>query len=96
MRLGFTQAELAARAHTSQAAISAYESGRKEPSLATLDRILSAVGARLAVEPAEPTPADDRLARNGRRLLEVLALAEALPARHEPTLRFPRLRPRAG
>ena len=98
-RAGLTQSGLAARAGTSQAAISAYESGRKQPSVATLSRLLAAAGARLAVEQVEPRlrmPSPARLATNGRRLLDVLALAEALPSRHEPLLRFPRLSQRPG
>lgn len=39
-----TQSELAARARTSQAALSAYESGRRSPSVDTLSRILGAAG----------------------------------------------------
>lgn len=80
---GLTQAALAARAGTSQATLSAYEAGRKQPSLATLSRLLEAAGARLTVEP--------RLARTARVLEQVLDLAEALPSRHEPELRYPRL-----
>ena len=81
---GLTQRELALVAGTSQATISAYESGRKVPSVITLDRLLSACGASLAV--GRP-----RLERSGRHLAEVLALAEALPYRPAPELRFPRL-----
>jgi transcriptional regulator with XRE-family HTH domain len=93
-RAGLTQAELAARAGTSQATLSAYEHGRKQPSVRTLDRLLAATGARLAVQSArprvvEPSPAEH--ARVARSLIDVLALAEALPTRHEPELRFPRL-----
>jgi transcriptional regulator with XRE-family HTH domain len=93
-RAGLTQSALARRAGTSQATISAYEAGRKDPSVETFSRLLAATGSRLAVEPAparvvQPSPA--RLARNGRALLDVLALAEALPTRHEPALRYPRL-----
>jgi transcriptional regulator with XRE-family HTH domain len=93
-RAGLTQAALAARAGTSQATLSAYESGRKRPSVQTLDRVLKAAGMRLAVEPAErPVVAvsEELLARRARILLDVLALAQALPTRHEPELRFPRL-----
>ena len=43
-RAGLTQAELAAKARTSQAAISAYESGRRSPSVDTLLRIVAAAG----------------------------------------------------
>ena len=90
-----TQAELAERAGTSQAAISAYENGRKQPSVETLARLLAAAGARLSVEldhqpVLRPSPAQE--ARAGRTLLDVIALAEKLPTRHERELRFPRLR----
>lgn len=91
---GLTQAALAARGGTSQATVSAYESGRKQPSLATLSRLLGAAGFRVAIEPAERPVirvAEDQLARAGRTLEEVLDLAEALPTRHEHSLRFPRL-----
>jgi len=91
---GLSQAELARRAGTSQATVSAYESGGKQPSIDTLARLLKVTGKRLAVEhgppaPALPSPAQHR--RTARRLLDVLALAEALPSRHQPKLRFPRL-----
>ncbi|MDQ6726813.1 MAG: helix-turn-helix domain-containing protein [Actinomycetota bacterium] len=49
-RAGLTQAQVAARAGTSQSAVAAYESGRKAPTLATLDRIACATGARLDVD----------------------------------------------
>ena len=94
-RGGLTQADLAARAGTSQATISAYENGHKQPSVETLVRLLAATGARLSVEHdrqpvLRPSPAQE--ARAGRTLLDVIALAEELPTRHEPELRFPRLR----
>jgi len=91
-RAELTQAELAARAGTSQAAVSAYESAAKEPTVATLSRLLAAAGARLSVEPVhvhEPSAAEH--ARSARKLIEVLDLAEALPSRHAPRLGFPRL-----
>lgn len=91
---GLTQAEMASRAGTSQATLSAYETGRKTPSLATLSRLLSVTGSRLTVEPvpwAVRTPTAKELARSGRVLVQVLGLAEALPTRHAKELRFPRL-----
>ena len=93
-RAGLTQAELAARAGTSQATISAYEHGRKAPSIETLGRLLAAVGARLTTVPASATvvrPSQARLARADRALVDVMLLAEALPTRHDPELRFPPL-----
>lgn len=89
-----TQGELAGACGTSQATISAYEAGRKQPSVDTLDRLISAAGSRLRVEPGHQrllVPSPQRHARTGRALVEVLALAEALPTRHESELRFPRL-----
>jgi transcriptional regulator with XRE-family HTH domain len=93
-RAGLTQAALARRAGTSQATVSAYERGSKQPSVETLDRLLAAAGARLVVEPAAAPvvcPPPERLVRAGRSLVDVLLLAEALPTRHEAGLRFPRL-----
>lgn len=93
-RAGISQATLAARTGTSQATISAYERGRKQPSIETLDRLLAACGARLKVDHDRPPlhlPSARQHAQAGRTLVEVLALAEALPTRREPELRFPRL-----
>ena len=93
-RAGLSQTRLASLTGTSQATISAYESGAKQPSVATFSRLLAATGTRLAVEHmagpvVEPSAAE--LERAGQTLAEVIALAEALPVEHEPTLRFPRL-----
>lgn len=92
-----TQSALAARAGTSQATLSAYESGRKQPSAATLARILAAAGRRLATAPAERPVvqvSEAELARRGRTLLDVLSLADLLPSEHSAELRYPPLRPR--
>ncbi|MDP9406308.1 MAG: helix-turn-helix transcriptional regulator [Actinomycetota bacterium] len=48
-RAGLSQAELARRTRTSQAAISDIERGRTKPSAERLDRLLRATGHRLAV-----------------------------------------------
>jgi transcriptional regulator with XRE-family HTH domain len=93
-RAGLTQGELATRAGTSQATVSAYESGSKQPSVATFSRLLAAAGSRLTVEHAhaplvEPSPAE--LERAGATLAEVITLAEALPVRHSRKLRYPRI-----
>lgn len=90
-RSRLTQRALAARAGTSQAAVSAYESGRKRPSVAVLDRLLAATGAELTVVVRATRPSASDLERSGRHLAEVLALAEALPFRREEGLRYPRL-----
>lgn len=93
-RAGLTQAELAARIGTSQATLSAYENGRKRPSVRTFERLLAATGSRLVVESGrqpilQPTPAQH--ARASRTLVDVLGLADVLPKRHEPDVGFPRL-----
>ena len=91
---GLSQAELARRGQTSQATVSAYENGAKQPSVATLSRLLAASGARLTVAPARRPvrePSSRELRRAARGLKDVLALAEALPVRHAPTLAYPRL-----
>jgi len=91
---GLTQRQLASRAGTSQATISAYESRRKQPTVETLARLLAVTGARLIVARAEPgvvRPTAEQHARVARSLREVLALAAALPTRHASELRFPRL-----
>jgi transcriptional regulator with XRE-family HTH domain len=94
MRAGLTQTELAQWAGTSQATISAYEHGRKAPSVETLGRLLAATGTRLTATPASSPvvrPTKAQLARAGRTLVDVMLLAEALPTRHTPDLRFPPL-----
>ncbi len=77
---GISKRELARRARTSPAAIVAYESGTREPTLPTLQRILAAAGARgeLVVVAAGTRP--DAVTA-GVRLASVLDLAEHLPRR---------------
>lgn len=86
-RAGLTQRALAERARTSQAAIAAYEAGRKDPTAGTLVRLLAATGSRLVVTGSR----DDDLAAVGRTLVDVLHLAAALPVRHQQYLHFPRV-----
>lgn len=86
-RAGLSKRELARRARTSAAAIVAYESGTREPTVPTLRRILSAAGARvdLSVAGAPGLPDPETL---GHRLAQVLVLAEHLP-RRPALLRLP-------
>jgi transcriptional regulator with XRE-family HTH domain len=94
-RARLTQAELAERAGTSQATVSAYEAGRKTPSAETFARLLAACGARLAVHQARSavrSPPLRERERRGQILAEVIELAEVLPARHSRQLRLPPLR----
>lgn len=88
---GLTQQALAARAGTSQATLSAYERQHKDPSAATLFRILAAAGVRLLPTPGPVvvSPSREVLRERGLILESVLELAEALPARHAPTIRTP-------
>ena len=48
---GLTQEELARRAGTSRPTLSAYEHGRKSPTVATFARLLSQAGWDLAAQP---------------------------------------------
>ena len=57
-RAGLSQAELASRAGVSQPAVARVESGRHRPSLATLERLLSACGERLVLDSAPVDVAD--------------------------------------
>lgn len=91
-RANLSQAELAARCGTSQATVSAYESGRKTPAIPTLARLLAAADARLTVEPTPPRlPRRAELEAAGRDLAAVLELAQALPWRRPGALAYPRL-----
>jgi transcriptional regulator with XRE-family HTH domain len=92
---GLSQAELAGRAGTSQATISAYESGAKEPGFSTLERLLAATGHRLELQSghASRLPSRRELDRRGRILSQVLSLAEALPSKRRGALRYPNLGP---
>lgn len=51
---GLTQAQLAARAGTTQSAIARLESGRTSPTVANLDRVLRAAGRQLELHSALP------------------------------------------
>jgi transcriptional regulator with XRE-family HTH domain len=91
---GLTQAELARRAGTSQPVVSAYEHDRRDPTIATLRKLVAAGGRQLRLDtspmPEVPPPAD--LEEHARRLLDVLSLADAIPTRPQaPELRAPRL-----
>jgi transcriptional regulator with XRE-family HTH domain len=83
-RQGLTQLELARRAGTSQPVISAYEHGRRDPSLQTLRKLVEAGGERLIVEakvPETDAPTSMGVAEHARRLLDVLSVVDAIPIR---------------
>ena len=95
-RNGLSQAELARRAGTSQPVISAYEHGRRDPSVGTLARLVRATGERLEVRsvarPNSDLPPPLDLDEHARRLLDVLSVADAFPKRaRTTTLDAPRL-----
>ncbi len=94
-RHGLRQADLARRAGTSQPVVSAYERGRREPTVATLERLVQACGERLVLGaeagPGGPPPATS-VEEHARRLVDVLLLADAIPARpRSRMLHAPRL-----
>ncbi len=68
-KAGLTQMELADRAGVSQQVVSAYETGRKEPTLPTLERLISAAGLEMRIR-LEPVDDHDR---------SVARIVDALP-----------------
>jgi transcriptional regulator with XRE-family HTH domain len=88
-RHGLSQAELARRAGTSQPVVSAYEHGRRDPTYATLRKLIEATGELLEIGASSPplglppaTSADE----HGRRLLDALSVADAIPPRRRGSL----------
>ena len=77
-RAGLTQAVVAARAGIPATVLSAYECGRRKPSLDVAGRIIAAMGFDIRFVPQ----LDPQV--QGQRLVEVLTLAEALPYRPRP------------
>lgn len=82
---GLTQRELARRTGISQSVLSAYERGRRQPSVIAAARILDAAGFRFALKPRID---EDRA---GVVLPQLLGLADALPKRRRGQLSYPRL-----
>jgi transcriptional regulator with XRE-family HTH domain len=82
---GLTQQALAAQARIPQSVLSAYERGRRQPSVAAVERIVEAAGFRLALKPRPDVE------RAGRLLPQLLDLADALPKRDRGQLMYPRL-----
>jgi uncharacterized protein len=97
---GLSQSALAKRAGTSQATLSAYESGAKQPTLDTFARLIAVTGSTLEVKsasrPPVVVPTRNQLGQVAKTLPEVIALAEALPHRHERALAYPPLSSRPG
>lgn len=85
---GLTLRELAELAGTSHSTLSAYETGRKSPNIATLNRILGAAGFAADVQLHRRNRGTSDLSR-GEELVAVLELAAEFPARHAQTLQMP-------
>ena len=86
---GLSLRQLARAAGTSHSTLSAYETGAKEPTVATLDRIVRAAGLALDIELVPVIGGADRAAR-GRELADVLELAARFPARRRRPLALAR------
>jgi transcriptional regulator with XRE-family HTH domain len=88
---GVTQAELARRMGVTQPMVAAYESGTREPSLATFRRLIRALGLHVTLEPVADTgrlPPEEA----ARELEDVLGLVDSLPfSPPDEPLRFPAL-----
>ena len=67
LKAGLSQAEVARRAGVSTAMVSAYERGRRQPTLPTLMRLLRAAGFDLRLNLAVHDSHDDSLAALERR-----------------------------
>lgn len=90
-RAGLSKRELARRAGTSPAALVIYEQGRRDPTVGTFLRIVAAAGAGAQVSLTGRPGPDPATA--GRRLEQVLDLADALPRRRAArNVEFPPLR----
>jgi transcriptional regulator with XRE-family HTH domain len=88
-RARLSKRELARRVGTSPAAIVEYESGRRSPTVDSLDLILRACGVDLALSFVDRGETE-RLAKCGRDLEDVLSLVDAVPHTWErTTLNFP-------
>ncbi len=85
---GYSQTELARRSGLDRSVLSAYENGRRQPSVAALARIVAAAGMKLDLTPSRNAAAEEHA---GRVLAQVLELAEALPYRPRDELAYPPL-----
>lgn len=84
MEAGLTQAELARRVGTTQAAISKIETGRTVPGLELLDRLATALGRPITLTFGE-SPARPSLAERRRRVREALGAFEFDPWERDPS-----------
>jgi len=82
-RAGLTQGEVAARAGVARPLISQYETGRKDPSLTTLARLIQACGMELRVRADVLSLADVAQYAQDASIGSVDALANAERARRQ-------------
>jgi transcriptional regulator with XRE-family HTH domain len=87
-RSGLSQAELARRAGLPRSVINTYLHGHRAAGADALSRIAAAGRMELTLAP-RTSPVDPE--RAGRRLAQVLDLAEALPFKRARKLRYPSL-----
>lgn len=85
---GLSQAELARRAGLPRSVVNAYLKGSREPGVDALVRLAAAGGLELKLVRRRPPVDPDRASKI---LVQVLELAEALPFRPRPELRYPSL-----
>jgi transcriptional regulator with XRE-family HTH domain len=85
---GLTQAELARRSGLQSSVLSAYEHGRRQPSVSALARIARAAGLELEISPLADA---DALERSGEVLIQVLELADRMPSKQRGELTSPPL-----
>ncbi len=91
-RSGLSLRALGDLAGTSHSTLAAYESGRKVPTAATLNRIVEAAGFGLDVglrRRIRSRRAGDHVLLRGDELVAALDLAGEFPARHDRTLDAP-------
>jgi len=75
-RARLTQGELAARAGVTQSVVSAYERGRREPTLGMLHKLVDATGGRLVIDyepPARAVPLLEHVRAHREELIAALA-----------------------
>ncbi len=89
-RAGLTLRQLAGRAETSHATLSAYEHQHKSPSLNTYLRLMEAAGYAVDVRLRKRIRRHNGVPR-GEELAEVLHLAEQFPANPAGKLNYPAL-----
>jgi transcriptional regulator with XRE-family HTH domain len=87
-RSRLSQAELARRAGLPRSVVNTYLRGHREAGADALFRIAAAGGFELRLRTRKPPVDADRA---GRRLAQVLDLAEALPFKRTRQLRYPKL-----